>query len=135
MLGWARLICSAHMLYSSGTIGYAGCLGGAHQPPFSCTPPLMWHCIDMAVRFVVPWQPADADRMFEHSLRHDPNSNDTHHAYGVFLAGSGRLERAEMHFRQAAELEPTNANHLFELAKLLHAVHRAHSTHACFDQL
>ena len=41
-------------------------------------------------------------------LEAQPNGADAHHALGLVLEGTGRIDEAQHHFARAAELEPDN---------------------------
>jgi Tfp pilus assembly protein PilF len=52
------------------------------------------------------WDRSGADQEFKHALELDPNDAAAHHAYGRFLASTGRVDEARVELNRAQELDP-----------------------------
>jgi TolB-like protein/DNA-binding winged helix-turn-helix (wHTH) protein len=74
------------------------------------------------------WEWANAEREFQRTLELEPNLANAHNWYGLFLAWSGRPQKALVHLERAVELDPLNPNHSVNLAmgyQYLHQYDRA----------
>ncbi len=54
-------------------------------------------------------KPDEAVKEYEHSLRHDPGSEDTHYNLAIALAKLGRDEEAVQHYKEALRILPDYA--------------------------
>jgi serine/threonine protein kinase/Flp pilus assembly protein TadD len=52
------------------------------------------------------WDRAGAEQEFKHALDLNPNDAAAHHAYGRFLASTGRVDEARAELNRAQELDP-----------------------------
>jgi tetratricopeptide (TPR) repeat protein len=57
-----------------------------------------------------------ARRFYEHALRLDPKFAPAHHAFGLFLVRAQDHEKAIVHIRAAAELDPSNSRNVYVYA-------------------
>ena len=57
-----------------------------------------------------------ARRFYEHALRRDPKFSPAHHAFGLFLVRAQEHEKALVHIRAAAELDPANSRNVYVYA-------------------
>jgi TolB-like protein/Flp pilus assembly protein TadD len=52
------------------------------------------------------WDRSGAEQEFKHALELNPNDAAAHHAYGRFLASTGRVDEARVELNRAQELDP-----------------------------
>jgi TolB-like protein/Tfp pilus assembly protein PilF len=64
------------------------------------------HSANGMFRYIFEWDWDGADQAFRRALELNPNSEDAHRQYGMYLAYMGRFEEALQHGMRAVELAP-----------------------------